>query len=65
MEYKTLEFPENRWLKLKGRASIERYVPEECTVPPLKKGDVLKLGPYMLEGIDYYSVVRLTEDEEM
>ena len=65
MLYKTLEFPEDRWLKLKGKASIERYVPEECNVPLLKSGDVVKLGPYMLEGVEYYSVVRITEDEEI
>jgi hypothetical protein len=65
MEYRVLEFPKERWLKLKGKASIESYVPEECKIPTLKKGDVVKLGPYMLDGKEYCSVVILTEEEEI
>lgn len=64
MEYKVTEFPNDRAMNLQGKCTIDKYIPDGCSIPPLKVGDILRVGPYTLDGMQYCSVIEITEDEE-
>ena len=41
MEYKVTEFPNDRAMNLQGKCTIDKYIPDGCSIPPLKVGDII------------------------